>query len=343
MKKMMLGADYLSSFASELSLTLHDGIATADALSLLRSEEPDRDIQELLRALYESADSGDYLYSAMEKNGSFPDYFVHMVRLGETTGRLEDSLRALAKYYERQENIRSAIRSAVAYPSLLLVMMLIVIVILITKVLPIFSDVFNQFGTSVPAGVERLMSVGRALSGASGIIIAVIIAAAVLIFILSRVPACREWLYRRFLGGRSGGLIIGARFASALSMGVSSGLDMDDALSLADMLCASADTSQKIAAAKKRISSGASFADAIRDSGIFPPRDSRTLAIAVRTGTTDAVLRQIADRQENAAEENIERTVSIIEPTFVIILSVVVGLILLSVMLPLISIMTCIG
>ncbi|MPN60521.1 hypothetical protein SDC9_208249 [bioreactor metagenome] len=91
------------------------------------------------------------------------------------------------------------------------------------------------------------------------------------------------------------------------------------------------------------MSSGASFADAIRDSGIFPPRDSRTLAIAVRTGTTDAVLSQIADRQENAAEEHIERTVSIIEPTFVIILSVVVGLILLSVMLPLISIMTCIG
>jgi type IV pilus assembly protein PilC len=343
MKKQTLDAEYLSSFAQELALTLHDGIAPADALSLLRAEEPDPNAKELLLALHDAADKGDYLYSAMEKNGSFPDYFVHMVRLGETTGRLEDALGALSRYYERQESMRRSIRSAVAYPSLLLVMMLIVVVILITKVLPIFSDVFNQFGASVPAGVARLMAAGRALSGASGAIIAVIVALAALLFILSRVPSFREGLYRRFLGGRSGALLLSARFVSALSMGVSSGLDMDDALALSDMLCASPEMSKKIAAAKTMMSGGTSFAESLRSTGILPPRDSRTLAIAVRTGTTDTVLQKIADRQENAAEERIDRAVAVIEPAFVIILSVVVGLILLSVMLPLISIMTCIG
>ena len=339
MKKLSYG--YLSSLCIELHLIVKAGIPLEEGVLMLAEDDQVADTKVLLESIAESMSQGEEIYGAMRANGRFPDYMCDMVEVGTRTGYQEEVFKALSEYYESQEQINRSIRNAVAYPSILIVMLLFVVGILVTQVLPIFSEVYSQLGTSMPQFATFIMQFGGWL-GRNWVIpvllLAVIIGFAVVVV---RNPAFRR---KVFSGGKRqnslGGKIASARFAFALSMTMQSGLDTDESLNMAEKLSDNQYVEEKVQNARRLIAEGTSFSTAVEKSEIFSPIYSRMLDIGVRTGNTDSVMAEIARRSEDAATEDIDRLIGRIEPTLVIIMSAVVGAILISVMLPLTGIMS---
>ncbi|MCL1982089.1 MAG: type II secretion system F family protein [Clostridiales bacterium] len=348
MKRKLLSSSYLSAFCLEVSLFLHAGIPISDGLSMLASDDNDNASKELINSLFKATEEGRLFSDAVESAGAFPPYMLEMIVLAEKTGKLEDTMRSLSAYYERQARLSASIRSAVFYPFILIAIMLVVIAVIVIEVLPIFNDVFNQMGTEMSAFALNIMAFGQALAGASTVIfvaVGILAALALLVFLVPSFRRAVAGWFKNSFGGR--GLlkrISSARFAFAMAMAIESGIDSDDSITMAAKVTdgGSALTSGA-EKCKQLLLGGSKLGDALTESGIFPPKNNRLLSLAQQTGTLPEVMGTIAQRSEEAIRDEIDSLISKIEPTLVILTSVIVGVILLSVMMPLMSIMSAIG
>ena len=341
MKRLRVPAQYLPIFCRELYQLVRTGIPIAEGLSMLREDETDSDARSWLDALCTSTEEGMPL-------AAFPAYMTDMVALAEETGRLEDVLLSLQRHYDRQLRMAADIRGAVAVPVTLFAVMVAVVILLVTQVLPVFDRVFAQLGVRMGAVATGMMNAGAVLAKAgTGIAIAlVVIAAAALAVALAR-PLREKFTawFRRSFGGRG---ILGqmavSRFASSMSMAVASGLSMEESVALSAKLCGGArEIDEKTEQCRKDIEEGGSPADALAKSGLFSGRDCRLLKLAELTGSLPDTLEDLAQRQEEESLRRIDRTVGAIEPAIVVITSALAGVILLSVMLPLMGLLSTIG
>ena len=348
MKRLRVPAQYLPIFCRELYQLVRTGIPIAEGLSMLREDETDSDARSWLDALCTSTEEGMPLAAALRESGAFPAYMTDMVALAEETGRLEDVLLSLQRHYDRQLRMAADIRGAVAVPVTLFAVMVAVVILLVTQVLPVFDRVFAQLGVRMGAVATGMMNAGAVLAKAgTGIAIAlVVIAAAALAVALAR-PLREKFTawFRRSFGGRG---ILGqmavSRFASSMSMAVSSGLSMEESVALSAKLCGGArEIDEKTEQCRKDIEEGGSPADALAKSGLFSGRDCRLLKLAEQTGSLPDTLEDLAQRQEEESLRRIDRTVGAIEPAIVVITSALAGVILLSVMLPLMGLLSTIG
>ncbi len=348
MKRLRVPAQYLPIFCRELHQLVRAGIPLAEGLNMLREDETDPDTRSWLEALCRSIEEGMPLASALRETGAFPAYMTDMVALAEETGRLEDVLLSLQRHYDRQLRMAADIRGAVAVPVTLFIVMVAVVVLLVTQVLPVFDKVFAQLGVRMGAVARGMMSAGAALAKAGTGVAAVLVILAAAGLVTALVPALRErtagW-FRRSFGGRGVlGQMAASRFASSMSMAVSSGLSMEDSVELSAKLCGGArEIDEKTALCRKDIEEGGSPADALAKSGLFSGRDCRLLKLAEQTGSLPDTLEDLAQRQEEESLRRIDRTVGAIEPAIVVITSALAGVILLSVMLPLMGLLSTIG
>ena len=348
MKRLRVPAQYLPIFCRELYQLVRTGIPIAEGLAMLREDETDRDTRSWLDALCRSTEEGTPLSAALRETEAFPAYMTDMVALAEETGRLEDTLLSLQRHYDRQLRMAADIRGAVTVPVTLFAVMVAVVVLLVTQVLPVFDRVFAQLGVRMGAVATGMMNAGAVLAKAgTGIAVAlVVIAAAALAVALAR-PLREKFTawFRRSFGGRG---ILGqmavSRFASSMSMAVASGLSMEESVALSAKLCGGArEIDEKTERCRKEIEEGGSPADALADSGLFSGRDCRLLKLAEQTGSLPDTLEDLAQRQEEESLRRIDRTVGAIEPAIVVITSALAGVILLSVMLPLMGLLSTIG
>ena len=348
MKRLRVPAQYLPIFCRELHQLVRTGIPLAEGLTMLREDETDPDTRSWLEALCRSTEEGLPLSSALRETEAFPAYMTDMVSLAEETGRLEDVLLSLQRHYDRQLRMAADIRGAVAVPVTLFAVMVAVVILLVTQVLPVFDRVFAQLGVRMGAVATGMMNAGAVLAKAGTGIAVVLVAAAAAALVVALVPALREKFaagFRRSFGGRGIlGQMAAARFASSMSMAVASGLSMEESVELSARLCGGArEIDEKTARCRKDIEEGGSPADALAESGLFTGRDCRLLKLAEQTGSLPDTLEDLAQRQEEESLRRIDRTVGAIEPAIVVITSALAGVILLSVMLPLMGLLSAIG
>jgi type IV pilus assembly protein PilC len=342
MSKKTFRADYLSSFCMELHLILQAGISINEGILLLCADEDDEEARKELQEIADKMSLGGTLSAALSESGLFPKYMLDMVAIGERTGNLDTVFKALSEYYDRQEQLSRSIRSAVLYPAVLLAMMLFVVVILVTKVLPIFNDTFRQLGATMSATATAAMSFGAALSRNWLVIVIVLIAVIAALIVVFSNRNLRGHI-AAFLMPKLTHNIASARFASAMAMTLQSGLDLDDSLEMAENLSDNHKMIERIRSCRRKILEGTPFAEAISQAGIFSAMFCRMLSVGIRAGASDTVMNEIASRSEEGVREDIDRKIARVEPVLVIVMSVLVGVILLSVMLPLMSIMSSIG
>lgn len=348
MKEKVFDASYISAFCMELYLIIRAGIPFSEGVALLRDDEKDQRSRTILEHLHQQLELGEPIAAAMRVAGGFPVYVIEMVEIGQKTGHLEDVFRSLSRYYERLEQLQKMIRNAVVYPSVLLVMMLFVVLVLLIKVLPIFQEVFWQLGAELSPVAQLLLQVGQFL-GRYGLAFLAVVAVAVLLGAVllhneQRKEAFGQWLQQKSEKWAISKLVASSRLAEALVMTLASGMNIDDSLDMAARLVPGALMQDKLTQCKREmLLESKSFADASLSSGLFAPLYCRMIAVGFRTGSIDAVMEEVARRSGEQVDDKIESMLNRIEPTLVIIMSVMVGLILLSVMLPLMSIMSAIG
>ena len=348
MKRLSVPAQYLPVFCRELHQLVRSGIPIAEGLAMLREDETDPDTRAWLETLCRSTEEGMPLASALRETEAFPAYMTDMVALAEDTGRLEDVLLSLQRHYDRQLRMAADIKGAVAVPVTLFAVMVAVVVLLVTQVLPVFDRVFAQLGVRMGAVATGMMNAGAVLAkaGTGLAVVLVILAAAGLV--VAAVPSLREkftlWFRRRWGGRGILGQMAVSRFASSMSMAVSSGMSMEESVEVSAKLCGGAkEIDEKTERCRQDIENGGSPADALSSSGMFTGRDCRLLKLAEQTGSLPETLEDLAQRQEEESLRHIDRVVSAIEPAIVVVTSALAGVILLSVMLPLMGLLSTIG
>lgn len=329
----------ISAFCQQVLMVVAAGLPTYYGISILRDDAPDLETKELLNSIYRPMEAGGSLYEALRATEAFPDYMVHMIQLGEETGRLEEVLRSLSAYYEREAELRSSLKHAVTYPIVMTIMMVAVLVVLIAKVLPVFSQIYEELGSELTGSARTLMNISNLLN--RYIIVIVIVFAVLLLglFILSRTE-----FGKMFLKGRSFQMSVAAsRFANSMFLALASGLDTDQGLALAAQLVDNPYMKAKIEKCKEHIKHNESFSNALLLSGIFSEIYASWITIGGKTGSMDDVMLRIGVAYEQETENQLDHFISLLEPTLVIVLSLFIGLILISFLLPLLGIMSSIG
>ena len=336
-KQKMLSNSEIASFCKQTAWILKAGITPAEGMEILINDTISKEGKELLQQIRMICNKGNHFYTALEETGVFPQYVVKLTALGEESGNLDVVLMSLAEYYEREETI---IRSAVTYPLIMIAMMFFVIIILIVKVLPIFKQVFVQLGTEMTPFAQSLMNAGTVLSRyAIGISIVLLFLAAAL-FIAYRIPSGKAKI-RHFLTvfpftKSFYDKIAAGRFARGMYLSYQSGMDTYHSLDMIKEIVENEEMAKKIERCKAQMQGQADLPEALASAEIFSNLYSRMVSV-------DVVMLQIASHYEEETDRQLSRIVSIIEPTLVIILSLIVGVILLSVLLPLMGIMASIG
>lgn len=346
-KQKTLSDQQTAFFCRSLSLQFHAGIALADGMYLL-SEDESGETKALYRQMGSWMDQGAQLSQVLEDSGCIPEYVCGMVKIGQQTGKLEQTLRSLAAFYEQRHRTRRQIKNALAYPSMVFVLMLVVVAVLLIKVMPVFDGVYASLGSRLTGVAAGLLYLGRLLEGTLPALLGALTVVLMLVLLYSKWLPFRERIdgwYQKYLGDRGiARQFNNARFAQAVAMGLSSGLPLEEAMELAENLLKEipgAGSRCRICA--RHLEEGAALPEAMGAAQLLPPAESRMLAVGLRGGNGDRVMEEIAQRLSQQAEEALEDRVSGIEPAMVLAASLLVGVILLSVMLPLMNIMSTIG
>lgn len=346
--KKTLHTETVAGLCLELSLLYHAGVTAGDALALL-AEGSEGEEKTLLTTMARRVDDGASLSAAMEESGAFPAYATGLVAVGERSGRAEEALSALAEYYERRSRMERQLRNALLYPAVLLGLMLVVIGVLLVKVLPIFDDVYAALGGRLTGVAGGLLRLGRWLDAALPVLLILLAAAAAVAVVYAVCPAFRS-MARRLRGENRGakGLsrtLATAKVAQALSMALASGMEAGAAIELAGRLVEedAPAAARRCERCKNLLDGGKPLGAAMGESGLLPPAQCRLLDTAERSGRVDGAMDHIARQLDQEGDAALERLAGRVEPALVLTASALVGVILLSVMLPLMHIMSAIG
>lgn len=348
MNSMELSNLEIADLCRELALLMHAGIGEAEGMYLMAEQSDTQTMGAMLTGMAKQLETGCFLADAFEQAGCFPVYITGLVKVGEAVGRTEEALLSLASYYENKERMQRQIISALTYPAILLVLMLVVIVILLSQVLPVFNDIYASLGGQLTGVAGGLLLLGQILDYGMPVLFGIMALAAAFfgIFYLHRGFRKKVLFFWNRKWGDKGiaKKINNARFARALSMGFSSGMQLEDAVEMAaELLKDSPGAQKRCALCCEQLVNGASLADALEQNALLTPVACRLLSLAIRSGNGDSIMEEIADRMQEDAQQALEAAVSKVEPALILVTSGLVGVILLSVMLPLMNIMSAIG
>lgn len=342
-----LTQEEIASFCNQLSLLLPAGITPYEAILLIREDTPDVKGKEILEQLETALKNGLSFHEALKNTSVFPEYVLSMVLLGEESGNLDLVIKKLAEYYEQQCSISSSIKNAISYPLVMVCLMLIILIILLAKILPIFNQVFMQLGSELTGIAAQLMSIGAIMESISGIFITLMLLFIITFVVIYHTPHMKKkWLNFLHTNKLTRNFFLDiayARFASAMSMITASGVDLFRGLALASNLVDNEIVSEKIKLCSEAIANGDYLYEAMKKAEIFQAKHLRMLQLGQRSGEVDTVLSKISSHYEEATLSRLQRILGAIEPTLVIFFSLSVGFILLSVIMPLIGIMSSIG
>lgn len=345
MKQISFGSENLSTLCLSLSHLFHAGIGSADALFLLYEDETDTACKAVLREMAKNADSGMSLAACFQAAGVFPHYLCTLLQVGESVGKTEQTLQRLGVYYQSMARLQRQLRSALMYPAVLLGVLVCVLVVLLIWVLPVFDGVYAQLGGGLTGVAGWLLHLGQGLGKALPWICCALILIAVL-FAVAPIRKGMVKLWKKHWGDRGvWGAVNTARFIQALSLGITSGMTETEAVQMASTM-AQSDVpafSARCGQCKNILAQGMTLTAALRQSSLLPPAEARLLDSGIRSGQGQQALENISDRLLERSENRVAGLAEKIEPAVVIFACVLIGLVLLSVMLPLMNIMNTIG
>lgn len=334
----------LFQFCEQFSIILRSGMSAIEGLAILNDDSQTERGKEILTFLSKDMEESGSLAHAMEQSGAFPASAAAYVRTGEETGCLDEVMKGLSAFYAKEIQITDQIQSAVAYPLVMLGMMTAVIVILLVKVLPVFRQVFRQLGLEMSWISGALLGIGETLSRYSTAFLVLLAAMIGFILFLVLHPKGQELIRKivcRFPGMKEIPVNLDySRLCQCISLGIRSGLSPELCVELAGAVVSQTETREKLASIQKQLAEGYGFIEAITESGLFKAMELRLISLGFQAGASDEVMEKLAEQYEEKSTDSVSHIVSILEPTIVIVLSILVGLVLLSVMMPLLGLLS---
>lgn len=334
----------LIDFTKQMATLLSSGIKLTEALSVLTLQTSDARFRHALVDVRDRVVTGESFTDALK---DYSDYFdviyVSMVRVGEVTGTLGESLTTIANFMEKRRRVESKVKTAMVYPIVLILFCIVAILILTIKVIPTIGKEIERSGRELPWITRRLMDVGHVLT--SWWLLVVIAAGAGIIWGIRTFLKTNRGAYLRdrFLLSLPlfGPLIkqrVVARFASTLSTLLGSGLAMAESLRVVAEVTGNILMKRAVQQSRERILAGTDIATPLRDSGVIDPAIAHMVAVGEKSGELEKMLKSISDNLEASTDIVIERLGAAVEPLIIIVMAAVVGVIAYATILPILEV-----
>ncbi len=337
----------LSAFCLQIGLLLEAAVPLDEGLTIMAEDAGCEEEKALLLYMAEGAEFGDPFFKVLEDAGTFPLYVVRMAKLGQQSGTLDQMMKSLSDYYEKEYRLLVNVKNALTYPVMMVVMLLVVLFVLFSRVMPVFDQVYEQLGARMSPVAQSAIRLGGLFSGGALIAAAVIAVAVLCIWAASRFGH-RITLVDKMINyvkchSRIALSIANRRFTSVLALTLKSGMEFEKGLDLAGELVDNEKVAAQIRKCGQALETGASYYQAMKDTGLFSGFYVQMIKVGSRSGRLDAVMEEISGDFEQAADQSMDNMLARFEPTIVAVLAVSVGLVLLSVMLPLVGVLAAIG
>jgi type II secretory pathway component PulF len=333
----------VADFTRQLSTMLGAGIKLTDALSVLVQQQTDARFKSALNDIRDRVVTGESFADAMAEYRDFFDIiFISMIRVGEVTGTLSQSLETMATFIDKKRRVEAKMTTAMIYPCILLVGCIGVVIFMSIKVIPPIAKQLEQNRQTLPLITRVLVKTGDILSS-------------YWVFSILAVLGASWWGMHKILQTKRGARIrdkillglpmfgpllkqrIVARFTSSLSTLLRSGMNMADSLKVVAEVTGNTIMNLAVRQARERILSGADIATPLRDSGVIDPTIAHMVTVGEKSGELEKMLRNISDTLEAQSDIVIERLSAVMETCIIIMLAVVIGTVTYAVLMPLIK------
>jgi len=336
-------AKSLMLFTRQLEVLLDATIPYDKAFQLIIPQTEDHSFQSILSDIRGRLLEGESLANSMEKHPeAFPAMYISMVRSGENAGNLGMIMKRLADYYERQDRLRSQIRSAMIYPAFMTVFGFAVVVFMVTNIVPKITRIFESRDAALPLPTRLLIGLSELLSG-NLLLLAVVVMLMILSgMIFMRSPSgrrFRDWIELKLpMFNRIWIKILVARYCQTLGTLLKSGVDLKTSLEISKHVVVNR---RFISALEKMIidvnNKGVPLSAAMGKLEYFPEYVRHVVAIGEEAARVDELLEKVADRMQEEIQSLVEALTALLQPALILLMGGIVGFIALAVLLPMLS------
>lgn len=338
-------AGELATFCRQYSVMLYSGVSLLDGIKILKEQKFSWRFGNALQMVYTDVKGGMMLSEAFAKHEDmFPQFFCAMIRVGEASGKLDTVMSSLAEHYEKDTSLRRKVKSALAYPAVLMAMTVAVIILMLVYVMPTFRSSLSSLGIE-PTGVSKAVyDISDFLTVHWYKILLAIAAVAIAIYAFSRTGKGRLMLDRLYLSlpmvkGISSNLIA-ARFARAFGLLLSSGMNMSDALENVIIVLGNRYAEAQFAKASTDVSHGALLANAIeRHMPFLPAALLQMIAVGERSASLDETLLTACSFFDDTVDSRLNAAVTVIQPFIMLILGGVIAVMFIAAYSPMLTMM----
>lgn len=330
-------------FCRQFATLIRAGVSIVESINILGSQTESKALKKALFSVEEDIRSGlAFSTAAIKFPKVFPPLFINMMRAGEATGNMDETLERLAGSFEKSFKLKKKIQSAMMYPLMLSVLILAVGSFMLIWLVPQFTENFKNFGAELPMITLIVLAFSDALKAYwwlfFGILIAIVVTFTMLFkknkqfhytvhYILLRMPIFGTLMQKSAI----------ALMTRTLSSLFSSSVPILNALSIAEKISGNPILEEVLQKAKKSLENGSTLAEPLEKSWVFPPLVTQMIAIGEKTGSLDYMLEKVAEFYEDDVDRTVDSLKSLIEPLMILLLAAVVGFIVAAIMLPMFS------
>jgi len=338
----------LSVLTRQLSTLAGAGLPLVRCISALTDQADNPTLRNVLAEVREAVNEGSSLADALGRYPRiFSDLYVNMIRAGEQAGALEIVLKRLADFTESQADLRNKVLYAMLYPAVILAVSFAVIFVMFWKVIPRIVILFEQTHQALPLLTRIMIALSGLVQNWWWLILMVLVGAGISAQRYLRTPAGREWFDENLLRvpvfGDLARKIAVSRFAKTLGTLLMSGIPLLRGLEIVEKVVNNTVLARAIETARSNITEGANIADPLRQSGVFPPFVIQMIASGEQSGDLEFMLEKASEAFDREVMAAIAGIMALVEPVMILGLAMVVGLIILSFLVPILNLAQGLG
>ncbi|MFO7751043.1 MAG: type II secretion system F family protein [Desulfobacteraceae bacterium] len=335
-------------FARQFSTMIDAGLPLLQCLDILYAQQENPTFKKILKETKESVESGETFADALRKYPKiFNELFTNMVAAGEAGGILDVILRRLSAYMEKMAKLKKQVKGAMTYPAITLAVAIIVVGIILVFVIPVFSEMFEGFGSALPTPTLVVVAMSDFVINNIGYILGGFFATAFLVKKIYATEKGKIVMDDFFLKLPVFGILIRkvavAKFTRTMGTMMSSGVSILEALDIVARTAGNKIVEFAVMDVKAGISEGRSMADPLLESGVFPSMVCSMIAVGESTGALDTMLGKIADFYDDEVDQAVKNLTDMIEPFLLVFLGVVIGGLVIAMYLPIFKMAGAIG
>ncbi|PKL52364.1 MAG: pilus assembly protein PilC [Nitrospira bacterium HGW-Nitrospira-1] len=335
-------------FTRQFATMIGAGLPLVQALKVLSDQTENKFLARTISAIKADVEAGSTYADALKKHPkAFTELYVNMVAAGEAGGILDTILNRLAVYIEKAMKLRRKVKGAMVYPAVVSSVAVICIAIIMIFVIPAFSKMFTQLGGTLPLPTLLVIKTSNFLAGIGGLLLGMALIAAGIAFIqIRKTEKGRAATDRIFLRLPIFGILLRkvavAKFTRTLGTLISSGVPILDGLEITAKTAGNKIIEYAIMDTRKAVSEGATLAEPLQKSKVFPPMVVHMIAVGESTGALDTMMDKIADFYDDEVDNAVNNLTAMMEPLLIVFLGGSVGFIVVSMYLPIFKLITLI-